>query len=1472
MNGINNDHYFLEGGGEMGELIRKKDWTKTSLGAPDTWPQSLRTMVSVMLHNPFGMYIAWGDDYTQLYNDGFLPILGSTKHPDALGISTRETFTDIWDSIGTMFEEAMKGKAVGFPDFPVKLNRNGFEEDCYFDFSYSPIRKENGEVGGVLATVIETTAKKRAAEALQESNTKFMNNIMQAPVAMCVFRGENHIVEIVNKKMIEIWGTGDKEVLNKPIFEVLPEAKNQGLEDLIQNVYTTGEKCIANELPIQLPRNGKTEITYVNFVYEALRESDGTISGVAAIAIEVTPQVVSRSKIEVSEQKVRQLVENAPFPIAVYVGKEMMVELANDSIIKIWGKGNDVIGKSFKDVLPELDNQLVFEQINTVLETGQSFHTTNTPLDLTVDGELYTYYFNYSLTPLYDLSGSIYGVMNTGVDLTDLNLAKKKIEESEQNLRSMVLQSPMGICVLDAATLVTEIVNDSFIEVAGKPYEEIAGKYYWDTFAEVKSDYEEALVNVVKNGEPFYANEVEMVLIRYGRPEKIYLTFVYAPLKNIHGKVTKIAIWVLDNTPQVVARQKIEEADKRFRSTVKQAPVGITILRGPQHIVEMANEAYLKLVDRKEETFTGRPLFDSLPEVKESVSALLDGVLKTGIPFHGNELPIPIHRYGKEENLFFDFLYHPLREENGEISGIIVTVTEVTEKVEARKKTELNEERLNIIVEASELGTWELNAKTKALHFSKRYLEIVTGSGDDTTISHEKLLRHIHPDDMHVREKAVQNALVSGYLYYETRVIWDDLSIHWVEAKGKVFYDSDNNPEKLLGTARDITEEKNHQQELEESEQRFRNLVMESPVPKAILKGQDMVIEIANTALLKSIWRKKETDIQGKKIFDIFPELKKQKYARLLENVYATGEVHSESESLLYLNGDDGEHRLYIDFEYAPLRELDYTISGIKITVIDVTEKVEARKKIEESEKRFRSLTESIPQMIWETDDHGNSLFVSGKWLEYTGIQPLGVADWKSIIHPDDYEASSKTWVNSLATGNIYRGDVRIKSKDGSYRWHAVIGEPVLDKDHKVTKWVGAFTDIQTEKAFTHELEKKVRERTKELSQINESLRKSEERYHLMVEEVQDYAILYLNHLGIVENWNLGAEKIKGYKAEEIIGKNFSTFYTESDRKINLPQELLNVAISKGKALQQGWRVRKDGTYFWASVVITAVHNKKKQVIGFSKVTHDLTEKKKADDKLRLNALELEQKNSELEKMNQELQSFAYISSHDLQEPLRKIQTFASQIMDREFENLTESGKDKFKRMQNAAQRMQTLINDLLSYSRTNVQERIFEKTDLSKIVDEVIEDLKEELESKNGSIQNCENCDIHIIPFQFRQLLYNLISNSLKFSDPDIPPVITVTTEIGKGKTFKNKQLADETDYCHISVSDNGIGFEQQYSNKIFEVFQRLHGEIEYTGTGIGLAIVKKIVDNHNGIITATGEKGKGATFDIYLPIAALL
>ncbi|WP_168196990.1 GAF domain-containing sensor histidine kinase [Flavobacterium alkalisoli] len=246
---------------------------------------------------------------------------------------------------------------------------------------------------------------------------------------------------------------------------------------------------------------------------------------------------------------------------------------------------------------------------------------------------------------------------------------------------------------------------------------------------------------------------------------------------------------------------------------------------------------------------------------------------------------------------------------------------------------------------------------------------------------------------------------------------------------------------------------------------------------------------------------------------------------------------------------------------------------------------------------------------------------------------------------------------------------------------------------------------------------------------------------------------------------------------------------------------------------------------------------------------------------------QLEKSNKELIKINKELQSFNYISSHDLQEPLRKIQTIASLIEEREIDNLTERGKDYFNRIRMSAAKMQELISDLLKYSKTNPDENNFKNIDLNSITKEIIQDLEEVIRRKEANIVIDVKHKINALDFQVKQLLFNLISNALKFIKTNNKPIIKVSDKIGLGKSFDIDNLIPNVEYCCITIEDNGIGFEQKYSAKIFELFQSLHQRSKYEGTGIGLTIVKKIVENHNGIITAHGEPDKGAVFSVYLP-----
>ncbi len=385
--------------------------------------------------------------------------------------------------------------------------------------------------------------------------------------------------------------------------------------------------------------------------------------------------------------------------------------------------------------------------------------------------------------------------------------------------------------------------------------------------------------------------------------------------------------------------------------------------------------------------------------------------------------------------------------------------------------------------------------------------------------------------------------------------------------------------------------------------------------------------------------------------------------------------------------------------------------------------------------------------------------------------------------------------------------------------------------------------------------------------------------------------LVTINAEGKITDVNEASIKVTGIPRQKLIGTNFSNYFTSPEKA----QKGYLQAFEKGFVADYGLTIKHENGKLTDVLYNASVYKDDTgKVLGVFAAARDVTEQKWAKD-LRIANKELAFQNEEKEKRaaelgiankelafqneekekraaeliiaNKELLAFTYISSHDLQEPLRKIQTFVSIILENENENLSENGKNNFQRMQLAAGRMQQLIDDLLAFSRISTTELTFEKTELALIIEEVKTELRDTIQEKHATIEATELCSANIIAFQFRQLMYNLISNALKFSKPKVPAHIIVKSSIVKGSKLNNENLSPEKNYCHITVKDNGIGFEPHFSERIFEVFQKLHGKEVYAGTGIGLAIVKKIVENHNGTITATGELNKGARFDIYIP-----
>lgn len=799
---------FLQGGGEMGELIRSYNWSQSIIGPPGKWPECLRIATSILLNSQFPMFVWWGPERLTIYNDAYRVILAE-KHPNALGGYGPVVWAEIWDVVGPLADKVMaEGVSTWAEDQILYINRHGYTEETYFTFSYSPILSESGKPAGVFCACTETTEKVLSAKKLKESELFARNIIMNSEAAQIVWTGKDMVFQMVNPKMLEILGRDDS-ILGKPFMEAIPELKNTPLLDRLRKVLDTGETYFQPEEMFLLMRHGKPHTGYYHYSYKPLQNADGVNYGIICTAFEVTNQV----------------------------------------------------------------------------------------------------------------------------------FARKKLEESERNFRNLVLQAPVGICIVKAPSVWVEEVNELFLKLVGRKREELEHKNYWEVLKEAKEYYAPILQNVFETGISYTGNEHRVALIRNGIEEIVYVNFVYEPIKDEQGLISKVMMLGIEVTAQVLSRKKIEEA----------------------------------------------------------------------------------------------------------------------------------EERVRLAINVSQLGLFEVDLVTDTIIASPRLEEMFD---IEHTRDRGRFLSAIYPDDMSAREEAYKLAYKTGLLEYEGRVIQKDGSVRWVRSRGKVFFDENNKPLRLIGVSQDVTEQKE----------------------------------------------------------------------------------------------------------------------------------------------------------------------------------------------------------------------------------------------------------------FEEELNKQVKQRT----------------------------------------------------------------------------------------------------------------------------------------------LELQNKNAELERSNNNLEEFAHAASHDLKEPIRKIHFFTDRLKNQLAERLTEDEKITFNRIESSTRRMGLLIDDLLQYSSVSYSAQEKESVDLNEKLIKVLEDLDLNIQQKAAIIEVRELPKIRGYRRQLQQMFQNLLSNALKYSKADIPPHIIISSEIvsrENGDTFLvNQGTAEE--YHLIKVTDNGIGFEKENAEKIFQMFQRLHGKTEYGGTGVGLSIARKVAENHFGTIIAESEPGVGSTFKIYLPV----
>lgn len=828
----------------------------------------------------------------------------------------------------------------------------------------------------------------------------------------------------------------------------------------------------------------------------------------------------------------------------------------------------------------------------------------------------------------------------------------------------------------------------------------------------------------------------------------------------------------------------LEESLNHKNNLFMDAPAGICLLEGPEHVYKFVNPIYYKLIGGRE--VIGKSIREALPELEgQGIYELLDNVYKTGKPFIGNEIQIQLEIEGYLTDIYFNFIYQPSYDSKKNINGVSVFCFDVTDQAISRQKTEHLSEQLKI--------------------------------ANDILKENEKRL------DLKVKERTAE-----------------------LERERKTLYD----------------------------------LFYNAPATICVFRGPEHIYEFVNPNY-KSLYSDRQ--LLGLPIRATAPELEGQGFFELLDNVYNKSEPFIGNESKVTLKNNDGNYsEYYFNFIYQPIIDNNNQVTGITVFAFNVTEQVIARNRLENlnkelqvSENKYRSLAESLETTV---ENRTNDLLIANKEIEYqrnklenlfmnapASICSLSGAEHTFIFTNNTYKTLfgnrnviGKTVREAMHeldgqgffelldkvynTGEPFIGnEVPIQlnpNNTGSpvLKYLNFIYQPVYDLDNKI-EGISVFTFDITEQVLARQRAEKL---TEQIEKEKKALKESEETFRVLAETIPNL-VWTANPDGYVDYYNQKFLDFVGLSIEEIRGWGWKSFIHPEDLESTVVS--WTHAIQTGELYQTEYRFKKaeDGKYYWFIGRALPLYDENKNIVKWFGACTEIEEQKQVEQ--------------ELENTNKELERFNYIASHDLQSPLRTISSY-SKLLQRRYENkLDQNANDFLEIIINASINMKNLIDDLLSFSRVGKQGITYREVRLNDVIKDILKTNKTSIDENNALITHD---DLPVIKAEYThifQIYQNLISNAIKYRSSNISPVITLSV-----KQNNNKWV--------FSVSDNGIGIEEKYFNHIFELFKRLHNKDEYSGSGIGLATVKKIIDMYDEKIWVESEYGKGTTFFFTFPI----
>jgi PAS domain S-box-containing protein len=1072
------------------------------------------------------------------------------------------------------------------------------------------------------------------------------------------------------------------------------------------------------------------------------------------------------------------------------------------------------------------------------------------------------------------------------------------IFSNDEFLRETVINAPIGICILNPDTLISEIVNDKFLEITGRPYEAIFGQFYWDAFAPLRPHHEAALAAMVQNGNENYSDEVELKVTRNGEATVIFVNFVYVPIKDGAGHVVKVAIWLLENTAHAVAHEKIVNLNsdlrakndaltidqQNIRQMILQAPVGMCLVSGSPLMVEEVNDVFLKIIGKAREPFYSIPYWDVNAEAKALYEPITNQVMASGQTYQAKEHEILLIRNGIPEMVFVDFVYEPMRNEEGDVSGIMIVATEVTDKVLAKRVLEnraidveaseakldqvINQLPASITLLIGEDFVIERTNPSNLAYWQKTAEEVI---GKPLLTALPELADQAFPLQL-------KQVLETGISIFESehpvRLVSKEgeVNITFVDYSYQALTDRQGKRIGVLVMSNDVTEKVESKRLLEElaselqaineelaasneeleatneqlfytqhslegslkelglSEDKFRlekqrleRFFMQAPAGICILGGEDMVFELINP-LYQQFFPGR--DLLNKPILKALPEINGEATWDLLQNVYQTGKTFEGRELLVPLARTDGgeiEER-YFDFIYQARFNEDAQIDGVLAFVNEVTSNVQAREEVERNQAELQKI-EQLLRFAVDAADIGA--------FSYNPITKQFIASlrFKSLFgyYPDD-EISFADVIKCVTPDYreaVWLGAETAIEQDLDFK----IESQIKEFHTGIVKWVRIVGKMdrlaKPEQQFFSGAITDITEQKNYEAQLKDHAEKNA-RLASIIGSTED-TILSKTLQGIITSWNPAAERMFGYSESEAVGKHISLIIPDSRLS---EEDYIISQVKLGKKVDhfETVRITKDGHEVPISLTVSPLYDEQGNVMGASKIARDISERKK--DELRKN-------------------DFIGMVSHELKTPLTSlialIQLTKMQLSKKGEDFLAEA----MVKAESQAKKMTKMINGFLNLSRLESGKISIdnERFDMAGLLMEMEQEVKMTYSGRQIIFAPIEETFVHADVEKIGHVINNLISNAVKYSVAGSPIHVA---------------CVKQGDDAVVSVRDTGIGISSKDTRYLFDRYYRVEdAATKYiAGFGIGLYLSAEIVARHNGKIWVESEPGVGSTF----------